>query len=115
MQAQDALDAAMREKDPVALSKFLLEDWHELHEDIVFELGLIGDPCAIKAIGQAVLIPFEHLLEWDNLHEFQRKCAYALAHIGTPESRAVLQMLAEHADQYLREYGKEGLQHCRLK
>ena len=36
------------------LAKLLLEDWHEEHEDIVFELGLIGENCATSAIAQAV-------------------------------------------------------------
>src|SRR5262245_6905200 len=92
----DALRSAVSalEQDPSAvpiLTRLLLEDWHDVHEDIVFELGLVGDPRAVEAIGKAVTIRFTHLVKWDNLHEFQRKCAYALARIGTQESRAVLQ------------------------
>ncbi len=104
------VEEAMTAKDPVMLSRLLLQDFHESHEDIVFELGLIGDPCAVDAIAKAVRIPFAHLLKWDNLHEFQRKCAYALARIGTPESRAVLESLAAEPDPFLKEYGDEGLQ-----
>lgn len=104
------VEEAMAAKDPVALSRLLLEGSHESHEDIVFKLGLIGDPCAVEAIAKAVRIPFAHLLKWDNLHEFQRKCAYALARIGTPESRAVLESLAAETDPFLKEYGEEGLQ-----
>lgn len=110
MQQQDAIDDAIAAGDPVALARLLLEDWHERHEDIVFELGLIGDPCTVDAIARAAVIPFKHLVEWNNLHEFQRKCAYALARIGTAESRTVLETLASHADPYLKEYGKEGLE-----
>ena len=29
------------------LAKILLEDWHDSHEDIVFELGLIGNPTVV--------------------------------------------------------------------
>lgn len=115
MEDVESLNTAMAERDPLALAQFLLEDWHELHEDIVFELGLIGDPRTVEAISKAVLIPFEHLVEWNNLHEFQRKCAYALARIGTPESRSALQILSEHSDPHLREYGDEGLKHWPLK
>lgn len=104
-------EAAMAARDPVALSELLLDDSHEFHEDIVFELGLIGDPCAVSAIAQAVQIPFGHLVKWNNLHEFQRKCAYALANIGTPESRFVLEALASQSDPFLQEYGREGLEH----
>ncbi|MFZ2991214.1 HEAT repeat domain-containing protein [Ideonella sp.] len=104
-------EAAMAKRDPIALSKLLLDDSHEFHEDIVFELGLIGDRCAISAIAQAVQIPFEHVVNWNNLHEFQRKCAYALANIGTPESRSVLEALASQSDPYLQKYGREGPEH----
>lgn len=82
-----------------------------MHEDIVFELGLIGDPRAIPAIAKAVTIPFAHLVKWNNLESFQRKCAYALARIETPEARSALEDLARHSDPKLCEYGQEGLQH----
>ncbi|MCL9851719.1 HEAT repeat domain-containing protein (plasmid) [Ralstonia solanacearum P673] len=87
---------------------------HERHEDIVFELGLIGDPAAVNAVEKAAGDPFPYLEEWGNLRELQRKCAYALARIGTAESRAALERLAKHADPYLREYGQEGLEHWPL-
>ena len=108
-------ESAIAARDPVSLSQLLLEDSHELHEDIVLELGLIGDPCAIDAIARAVRVPFGYLIAWDNLHEFQRKCAYALARIGTPEARTALESLAAEADPFLKEYGEEGLQHWPLK
>jgi hypothetical protein len=104
------VDEAMAARDPAALSRLLLDDSHESHEDIVFELGLIGDPCAVSAIAKAVHISFAHLVKWNNLHEFQRKCAYALARIGTSESRAVLESLAAESDPFLKEYGEEGLE-----
>jgi len=108
-------ESAIAARDAVSLSRLLLEESHELHEEIVFELGLIGDPCAIDAIARAVRIPFGYLIAWDNLHEFQRKCAYALARIGTPEARTALESLASEADPFLKEYGEEGLQHWPLK
>jgi HEAT repeat protein len=92
------------------LAELLLAEWHECHEDVVFTLGLIGDPRAVDPISEAVLIPFESLVKWDNLHEFQRKCAYALARIGTVESRAALEALVQHQNTHIREYAKEGLQ-----
>jgi hypothetical protein len=91
------------------LARLLLEDWHESHEDIVFSLGLVGDPYAVDAINKAVTIPFPHMIEWGNLHEFQRKCAYALAKIGSADSRTALEILATHSDPYLRKFGQEGL------
>lgn len=96
------------------LARLLTEDWHDSHEDIVFELGLIGDVCAIQPIAAVVAMPPDDIArggEWGSLHEFQRKCAYALARIGTPESRSALEVLAESADPHLRSYGEEGLEH----
>jgi len=97
------------------LNQILLEDWHDSHEDIVFELGLMEDNSSTNQIALAATIPFQHLVEWNNLHEFQRKCAYALARIGTEESRNALNTLSQSSDTYLREYGLEGLQKWPLK
>lgn len=96
------------------LCNLLLEHWHDLHEDIVFELGLIGDPTAVDSIRSAATIPFESLVKWGNLAEFQRKCAYALARIATEESRLALDMLARSDDPRLREYALEGIAHWPL-
>lgn len=106
--ALDALADEDRSRVPLLIALLAL-DGHERHEDIVFDLGLFGDPIAIPAIAEAAEKTFEYMVRWHNLHEFQRKCAYALARIGTPESRAVLEHLAQHADPHLREYGKESL------
>ena len=76
---------------------------HERHEDVVFELGLLGERTAVPAVLRAALQPFPYIDEWGNLHEFQRKCAYALARLGTDESRIALEQLAKHSDPHLRE------------
>lgn len=97
------------------LMALLNKEGHDRHEDIVFELGILGETTAVPAIEQAIVTPFASLVEWGNLHEFQRKCAYALARIGTAQSRASLQRLSEHSDPKLREYGAEGLSVWPLK
>ena len=96
------------------LTGLLLEHWHDMHEDIVFELGLIGDSAAVDTIRSAASIPFESLVRWGNLPAFQRKCAYALARIASEESRRALELLAESDDSQLREYALEGLDHWPL-
>ncbi|NWC86495.1 hypothetical protein HX793_14225 [Pseudomonas reactans] len=93
------------------LAKLLLEDWHEEHEDIVFELGLIGDSCATYAIAQAAQKNLEYLIRWGNLEEFQRKCAYALARIGSGDSKVALELLAQQFDTGVSKYAEEGLKH----
>lgn len=95
------------------LLDLLVREGHDLHEDIVFDLGLLGDPAAIPAIAKVVEEPPSYIVEageW-TCHPFQRKCAYALARIGTLESRQVLEHLVKHSDPVLREYGEEGLSH----
>lgn len=108
---RDAVACLTKRSVAPSLAELLLEDWHDSHEDIVLELGLIGDPSTVGSIAKAIHIPFDHLVKWGNLHEFQRKCAYALARIGTPESRDALEAIAKHSDPNLRAYGEEGLQH----
>ncbi|MEQ4619328.1 MAG: HEAT repeat domain-containing protein [Corticimicrobacter sp.] len=103
---------ALAEDDSSRVSlmiQLLALDGHERHEDIVFDLGLIGDPDATPAIAKAAETTFQYMVRWQSLHAFQRKCAYALARIATPESREALEHLAQHADPHLREYGREGL------
>lgn len=92
------------------LAKLLLADWHDSHEDIALELGLIGDPSTVDSIAKAIVIPLDYLVKWGNLGEFQRKCAFALARMGTAESHAALEALAQHPDAQLRKYAQEGLQ-----
>lgn len=104
----DTLAENSRSRVPLMIQLLTL-DGHERHEDIVVELGLFGDPAAIPAIAKAAETTFQYMVRWQNLHEFQRKCAYALARVGTPESRKALEHLAQHSDSHLREYGKEGL------
>jgi HEAT repeat protein len=93
------------------LALLLAEDWHDSHEDIVFELGLIGNPTVVGAIAKAANTKFQSLVKWGNLPEFQRKCAFALARIGTDESRIALEEMAHSDDPYLRKVGEEGLSH----
>jgi HEAT repeat protein len=112
-----ALRAALTDYAQVpvpVLCDLLLLHWHDLHEDIAFELGLIGDPIAVDTILRAASIRFESLVEWGNLAAFQRKCAYALARIATEDSRLALEMLAKSDDPQLCEYALEGIAHWPL-
>jgi HEAT repeat protein len=122
MSGQRSIEALIEELDatqddearaPILL-ELLRQPGHERHEDIVFELGLIGLPDAVEAIATSAASPFPYIEEWGNLHEFQRKCAYALARIGTERSREALEQMAGNLDHNLREYGAEGLEHWPL-
>lgn len=107
---QEALNCLKDSKDSaLLLASVLPEDWHESHEDIVLDLGLAGNPDTVEAIEKSAIIPFQYLIEWGNLEEFQRKCAYALARIGTEKSRQALVSLSKNSDPHIREYAQEGL------
>jgi hypothetical protein len=107
----DELDATQDDKvRGTLLTELLGRAGHARHEDIVFELGLIGVPDAVDAIATAAVHPFPYIEEWGNLHEFQRKCAYALARIGTDRSREALEQMTTSSDAHLREYAEEGLE-----
>lgn len=111
--ALNSLPESDRSRVPLLIELMAMDD-HDFHEDIVFELGLLGEPAAIPTLVKAVEEPPQYIVdsgEWGSLHEFQRKCAYALARIGTLESRLALEYLSRHANHYLREYGQEGLRH----
>lgn len=45
------------------LLKLLVLEGHDLHEDIVFDLGLLGDPAAIPAIAKVVEEPPSYIVE----------------------------------------------------
>lgn len=85
------------------LIELLVKEGHDRHEDIVFELGLIGARDAVPAIVEAANTPFQELVRWGNLQEFRRKCAYALARIETDEARDVLRDMANSSDVDMRE------------
>jgi len=91
------------------LEHLLLEQWHDAHEEIVVKLGHIGHHGAVQAITRAAGMPMARLVQRNVLHNFQRQCAYALARIGTVQSRAALEDLAASEDQHLRDYAREGL------
>ena len=109
---RDAVNAVKQDFSAAPLlALILVEDWHDSHEDIVFELGLIGNPSVVGTIASAATMKFQSLVERGILAEFQRKCAYALALIGTDESRIALEEMVRSEDPYLRHVGEEGLRH----
>lgn len=109
-----ALENANKSQRGQVLAQILQDDWHESHEDIVFELGILGEPVAIDSIAKAAVRTFDYMAEWGNLQEFQRKCAYSLARIGTPYSLSALEILSKHPDEYISKCGKEGMENWSL-
>ena len=93
------------------LCELVLEDWHQQHEDVVLVLQDLKDGRAAQPLYRAATIRFDHLARWNNLREFQRKCTWALADIGSENARAYLQELARVDDEHLAEYAQRRLDH----
>ena len=98
-----------------SLCALLLADWHQQHEDIALLLQAHKDPSAAQALASAATIPFEHLLHWNNLSEFQRKCTWALADIGTEQAQTLLTGLAHGDDPGLAAFAQRRLERWALE
>jgi hypothetical protein len=101
-------DGPTRELVP-ALCELVLEDWHEQHEDVVLVLQELRDGRAAESLYRAASMRFDHLDRWNNLREFQRKCTWALADIGSEDARAYLRELAHVDDEELAGYAQRRL------
>jgi hypothetical protein len=103
-----AFSQAPRELVP-DLCRVLTENWHEQHEDIVLLLQDLKDERAVAALFEASQMTFQHLIQWNNVHEFQRKCTWALADIGSERAKQRLSDLVGGRDETLAAYAKERL------
>jgi len=101
-------DGPTRELVPT-LCELVLEDWHEQHEDVVLLLQELKDGRAAEPLYRAATTSFDHVDRWNNLHEFQRKCTWALADIGSDDARAYLRELAHFDDSHLAGYAQRRL------
>lgn len=61
---RDAVNMVNQDFSAARLLAHILEDWHDSHEDIIFELGLIGNPTVVGAIASAAKMKFHSLVEW---------------------------------------------------
>lgn len=75
---------------------------------------MLADPRASEALLRLALHPAAYLTGWGVAAQCQRKCAYALAQLGTEASRHALQVLVQSADLGLQAFGEEGLAHWAL-
>lgn len=85
------------------LSKLLLEDWHEAHEEIARILQFkVKIPESMDDMEQAMRLKFKYLIERDNYFPFVVKCMYAIADLNTDASKSKLQTLAVSEDDSIR-------------
>jgi tetratricopeptide (TPR) repeat protein len=83
-------------------------DWHSRHEDIALELQRIKDPRAIPILRQTAERKFEYLSYVDS-QALARKCIWALADIGTDDSKTALTEISCLSDKVISGYAKERL------
>jgi hypothetical protein len=91
------------------LCRILTENWYEQHEDIVLLLQDLKDERAVEALFEAAQMTFKHLIQWNNVHEFQRKCTWALADIGSDRAKQRLSDLVGGRDETVAAYSRERL------
>lgn len=85
------------------LSKLLLEDWHEEHEEIARILQFkVKIPESVDDMEQAMQLKFKYLVDRDNYFPFVVKCMYAIGSLNTNASKLKLQVLAASEDDFIR-------------
>jgi hypothetical protein len=112
--SSEAVEVALYDK-PVSDPKYidllitlLGEDWHKSHENIARYLQLLKPESAVPVLLCVATKKFSYL-EHDNSLGLSRKCTWALADIGTDQSRIALQKLADCGDLAIEDYAKQRL------
>jgi hypothetical protein len=87
------------------LVQLLEVECHFRHEDIARLLQMAKDNRATRSLLRTAQRKFEYL-SYDNSYALARKCTWALADIGTSESKDALLELASSGDSIIAEYAK---------
>jgi len=107
---EDAINAAWnggmkREYLPILLDLLRKTD-HFRHEDIVNALQELKDPDSIDVLHETATKKYSYYIS-DSEFPLARKCIWALADIGTPESKESLKLLSLHSNQEVASYAKK--------
>lgn len=112
--SSDAVEVALYD-EPVSNPKYiellinlLAANWHKSHENIARYLQLLKPESAVPVLFGVATKKFSYL-EYDNSLGLSRKCTWALADIGTDQSRIALQKLANCSDSDIEDYAKKRL------
>lgn len=87
------------------LCRFLKDDWHRCHEDIVSLLEDIKDPQSVDCLYQRAL----EIPDYDDGRALAIKCIWALGAINTGEAKKRLVLLTRSGDKITREHASEQL------
>ena len=79
--------------------------WHVRHEDVVSALQQVGGAEAIPALERAALTRHAYL-DYDDTAGLACKCTWALADIGTTESRLALKRLSAFQESPVAGYAQ---------
>lgn len=90
------------------LSEILGEEWHISHEDIVLFLQQLKDNRATPILLETAQRKFEYL-SYDDSYPLARKCTWALADIGTVDSKNALIELSTNKDLVIAGYAQKRL------
>jgi hypothetical protein len=82
--------------------------WHSRHEDIARALQQLRSPVAVDALERTAHAVHEYLA-YDDSFALARKCAWALADIGTPEAKRALRRLAACDNSIIASYAQKRL------
>jgi hypothetical protein len=110
----EAVEVALYDKpvnDPhyiKLLINLLGEDWHTSHENIARYIQLLKPESAVPVLLSVATKKLSYL-EYDNSLGLSRKCTWALADIGTNQSKSALQKLADCGDSDIEDYAKKRL------
>ena len=96
------------------LVELIEADWHKRHEDIASCLQKSKDNRATPALLRTAIRKFDYL-DYDNSYALARKCTWALADIGTQESRAALEVISRNDDETIAGYAIRRLERWQLE
>lgn len=96
------------------LSHVLVEDWHFRHEDVALAIQKLKCTCAVEALERRASCNPDYLF-WDESNALARKCAWALADIGTDDARQALERLSKSEILIVRGFAKKRLDNWKLE
>ena len=87
-------------------NQLLRLDWHHCHDQIVSNYQWMSNPITVEILYETALNDNIDPMDYKPI---ARKCTWALADIGTPESKQKLEQLAKCGDSRIEEYSKKRL------
>lgn len=87
-------------------NQLLMLDWHHCHDQIVSSYQWMSNPITVEILFQTALNDKIDRLDYKPI---ARKCTWALADIGTVESKQKLEQLARCGDSQIEEFSKKRL------